>query len=337
MNEHSDIAENRSGRALLKRVAATITVCALLAWVIYRAWQDALLIDWTELEIRYGLFAVSMALYGLGFVWQGFAWVMMMRMLGYELPMRAGLKASAASQFGNYVPGKVFIVIFRAQIAGRHGIPPVPVAGTIALETVLRNMVATLLAGIGLYALGAGLSYLPAAALLIAAAVVFAHPRVFHGIADWVLHKLNRPPLPSRLNGLQIATLLGYYFVYWGLHCFAFYLMVRATFAVEWTALAPLAIALLGSQIASTLVVFAPVGLGAKEATIAGLLQLTGGVPSPFVVALLMRVWRTASELIQIAIVWLIPQPEPDTGNEADEGKAECIEVPEKAETPPAG
>lgn len=336
MNEQSDAPAGRRPWKIVKRLMATLAICAMLAWVIWRAWHDAVQIDWTELEISYGLLILSMVLYGLGFVWAGYVWVLMMRMLGYDLAARPGLRACAASQFGNYIPGKVFIIVFRVQVARPYGIPAVPIAGSIALETLLRNMMATLLAAVGLYGLGAGVSYIWAGAITIAASLIFAHPSVFHAIADWVLRKLKRPPLPGRLNGLQVAILLGHYFTYWAMQCFAFFLMVQATFGVGWEALIPLSIALLASQLTSTLMVVAPVGVGAAEATIGALLQLTGGVTYPFVVALLMRVWRTASELAQIGIVWLIPLPPPD--EDADATVSEISdEVSLPAESPQAG
>ncbi len=320
---------------IVKRVAAVLAVCALLAWVIWRAWHDAAKIDWRALDIRYGLFALSMALYGLGFVWHGYVWVRMMRMLGYDLAALPGVKAAAASQLGNYIPGKVFIVIFRARIARKHGIPGVPVAGSIALETVLRNMMATMLVALGLYRVGANISYMWGLAILIIGAAIFAQPRVFHAIGDWALRKLDRLPLPDRLTGPQVASLLGCYFIYWANQCFAFFLMVRATFGVDFSALPLLATALVGAQIGSTLAVFAPVGLGAAEATMAGLLQLTGAVSAPYVVALLMRVWRTAAEMIEIGIIWLIPDAdEEDTPEETSVADAD---IAGPTNEPPSG
>lgn len=319
MSDQIEAAQQKSPRSLVKRLAAIMFVAALLLWVIWRAWHDAAEIDWADLQISYGLFALSLLIYGLGFVWHGYVWVLMMRMLGYDLAVRPGLRASAASQFGNYIPGKVFIIVFRVQIARRYGIPAVPVTGSIALETLLRNMMATLLGAVGLYGLGAGVSYIWAGAIVIAASVIFAHPTVFHAIGDWVLQKMKRPPIPGRLTSLQVVMLLGHYFIYWAIQCFAFFLMVHSTFGVGWDALIPLSIALLASQIASTLMVVAPVGLGAAEATMAGLLQLTGGVSSPYVVALLMRVWRTAAELGQIGVVWLVPLPPPPSDDTDDD------------------
>ena len=45
------------------------------------------------------------------------------------------------SLLGNYVPGKVLIMVIRAQVARQQGLPGLPVAGSVVLETLLRTMV----------------------------------------------------------------------------------------------------------------------------------------------------------------------------------------------------
>ncbi|MEA3403707.1 MAG: lysylphosphatidylglycerol synthase transmembrane domain-containing protein [Armatimonadota bacterium] len=319
-------------RTTLKRVAATLAVAALLGWVIWRAWYDARRIDWGSLDIDPGLVALSVVLYGLGFVWHGLVWVVMMRALGYRLGWLPGLRASVLSQLGNYIPGKVFIVLFRAQVATRYGVPALPVAGTTALETLLRNILAALLAALGLYHIGVGASYVPALLVIAAVSVVFAHPRVFHALADWALRTLGRPPLPARLTGPQVALLLVCYLVYWAAQTYAFWLLVRGTLGAEIGDFPALATAMLASQIGSTLAVFAPVGLGAADATLAEVLKLTGGVRAPYVVALVARVWRTVSEMVEIGAVWLIPLPPPESGDAPSAEAGGAQQTPEDGE-----
>lgn len=301
-------AEARGSRArsVLKRVAAVIAVVALLAWVLRGAWQDARQIDWAALQLRPGLIALACLTLGLAFVWHGLVWVGMMRGLGYPLPWLPGLRASALSQFGNYVPGKVFILIFRVQVAARYGVPAVPVVGSIGLETLLRNLMATIIAAIGVVHLGEGRDYLAALVTLIVVSVIFAQPRIFHAIGDFVLRKLGRPPLPGRLTGPQVFALLGCYLAYWALYTAGFYLLLKGTFGAEPTLIPWLATALGVSQIGSTLFFFAPVGIGAVELTTGVVLQWSGAVAAPYMVAVLARVWRTVAELAEIGVVMLI-------------------------------
>lgn len=307
-------SEARGSRAksILKRIGAALAVTVLLAWVLHGAWQDAQQIDWQALQLRPGLIALACLTLMLAFVWHGLVWVGMMRALGYPLPWLPGLRAAALSQLGNYLPGKVFIVIFRVQAAARYGVPGVPVAGSVGLETLLRNLMATIIAVLGLAQLGAGRNYLIALATIIAVSLIFVQPRVFHAIGDFVLRKLGRPPLPDRLTGPQVFTLLGCYLAYWALFTVGFYLLLEGTFGAQPAVIPWLATALGVSQIGSTLAVFAPVGLGAVEATTAGVLALSGAVSAPYMVALVARVWRTLSELAEIGIVTLIP-PAPPT------------------------
>ncbi len=308
---HGSFRDSRLS-AVLKRIAAIVVVVGLLAWVVWGAWGDARRIEWHELELHGGLIALSGALLGLAFVWHAVVWVLMMRLLGYRLAWLPGVRAAVASQLGNYIPGKIFIVVFRVQVAARYGVPKVPVVGTIALEALLRNLMATMLAGLGLYYIGVGTSYMLALAILAVVSVFFASPRVFHGIADWVLRKTGRPPLPRRLTAPQVLALLGCYLVYWAMYVGAFYLMLAGTFGTEPSALPWLATAVFVSQLGSTLAVFAPVGVGVAEAGIAGVLALTDAVSAPYMVAVVTRVWRTIFEMAQIGLVWLIPLPPPE-------------------------
>lgn len=303
-----------------KRIAATVAVVGLLGWVIWGAWQDAREIDWTTFEVAWGLVALSMVLYAAGFVWQGFVWVVMIRTMGYPLGWLAGIRAAVISQLGNYVPGKVLIVVFRAQAAARHGVPTIPVASSIVLETLLRNLVATLLVAGGLLLMGAETSYLPALAILAVVSIIFAHPAVFHAITNFALRKLGREALPSRIGFGTVLLLLGLYTVYWALQGIAFWLLLRGVFGVGLQGLIGAMIALMAAQIASTLAVFAPTGLGAMEFAVAGVLQLANVVPTPQLAALVLRLWRTVTEMLEIGGAWLLPAG--DNGQAPDLSKA---------------
>jgi len=313
---------DRRGRlvSVLKRVAATVAVVAMLAWVLWGAWGDARQIDWSGLRLRPGLLVLSCVLLGLGFVWHGLVWVLMMRMLGYTLAVRPGLRASALSQLGNYIPGKVFIVLFRVQVAARYGVPGVPIAGSIALETLLRNLMATMLGTLGLYRLGEGESWLWGLGALIVLSLVFAHPRVFNAIARWVLRKLGRPPLPRELTGPQVLALLGCYLVYWVFYIAGFFLAVEGALGLNPSDLVGLATSAFMAQISSTLAVFAPIGLGASELTMAEVLRQGGVAAAPYMVAVIARVWRTLGEMAQIGLVLLIPMPAPAPSPAGEDG-----------------
>jgi len=293
----------------VRRAGAAIAVAALLIWVIWRAWHDARRIDWQALDLRPGLIVLSCVLLGVAFVWHALVWVALMRAMGYSLRWLPGTRAAVLSQLGSYIPGKVFIFVFRVEVAARHGVPRVPVAASVALETLLRTLMAVLVSGLGLYAAGAGTLQLRALVLVGAISLIFAHPRIFHGIGDWVLRRLGHDPVPSRVTSLQVLGLLLGYLIFWGLYVAGFYLMLEGTLGADPADWPWFATAICLSQIGGAIAVFAPAGLGAAEATLAGVLDLTGAVSAPYMVALVTRVWRTVAELAQIGVVMAIPVP----------------------------
>ncbi len=293
---------------LLKKAAAVLAVAALVAWVVRGAWQNAQEVEWSGLEIRPGLVAASMAMLAGAMFIHGLAWVVMMRGLGYRVGWIAGMRACVLSQLGNYIPGKVFIMVVRAQVARQEGLPGLPVASSVVLETALRNLVAAVVAAMGLNWLGLGGAYQGALVAFLIVSAVVAHPAVFHPLVDWVLRKLGREPLPNRLAASRIVMLLLGYLLYWALYAGGFCVMAVGTMGPQVGRSAGLVISVLLAQIGSTLAVFAPVGLGVADATLAGVLTLTGAASAPYVLSVVTRVWRTVTELMAIGIAWLLRQ-----------------------------
>lgn len=290
---------------LLARVLGTLLVAVLLAWVLWRAWSDAAAVDWRGLRLVPGALVLSVLLPMLAFIVHGLTWVVLMRSLGYVVGWWSGMRACVMSQLGNYVPGKVVIMAIRAQVARSQGLPGIPVAGSVLLETVLRTVVGAVLVAAGLYGVGQGQHYLTGLLALIGVLVLIAHPRVFHALADWLLVKLGRDPLPRRLRLADLALLMFGYVLFWILYAAGFCCLAWGTSQAHLVAAPGLALSFILAQISSTVAVFAPVGLGVSDATLAELLRLVGAVSAAGVLALLARVWRTLCELLTVGLVWL--------------------------------
>jgi len=302
------ISRQREALDLLKWLAAVIAIAGLLAWVGWRAWQDAQQVEWEGLRIRPGLVALSMACLAGAFFFHGLLWVRMMRGLGYRLGWVAGMRACVLSQLGNYVPGKVLMMVFRAQVVRQHGLPGWPVASSVVLETVLRNLVAAVVVALGLLELGSrlGETYGVALVAFVIVSATVAHPSVFQRLVGYLLRRLGREPLPRRLSWLDTGLLLAGYFAYWALYVQGFRLLTLGTMGGEDAPGYALAVSLLLAQLASTLAVFAPVGLGVADATLEAMLRLTGAVSAPGVLALVTRLWRTVTELAAIGLAWVL-------------------------------
>lgn len=297
----------RRALSILKRVAIALLVAGLLGWVLQRAWDEAGKIDWASLDMRPGLIALSVGVVLVAWALHGALWALMMRALGYPLALPVGIRANLVGNLGNYIPGKIFIVILRAKMVKCEGVPGMVVASSVVLETLLRNMVAALLAVIGLWHLGVGRDYVEALGALTVVCMVAVHPAIFNRLTDFALRKLNRPPLPRHLRLKPMIGLLCGYAVYWAIYVVAFWLLASGTLGADLSRLSALAVSLFTSLIASMLAIFAPVGLGVADATMASMLGLTAAVAAPAVLAVIARVWRTLTEVGAAGIGWVLP------------------------------
>ncbi len=302
MSETSDtqIGAGGGARKFAQRAIATVAVLGLLAWVVWRAWQDAGEVDWGGLQLRPELLVAAVLLPVAAFAVQGLAWVVMMRGLGYRLGWLAGVRAYLLSLLGNYIPGKVFIMVIRAQVAREQGLPGLPVAASVVLETLLRIVVGAVLAAGMLHWMGLGQIYLGGLIALVLVAGVIAHPRVFHALGNWALRKMGREPMPKAIGATDLAIVMIGYVGFWALYVVGFCLLVEGIMGDEVRSVAGMGVAFIASQISSNLAFFAPVGLGVSDATLAEGLRLAGAVGAAGVVAVVARVWRTACELIAI-------------------------------------
>jgi hypothetical protein len=180
-----------------------------------------------------------------------------------------------------------------------------------------------------------GNSYLGGLALLLVVSVIVVHPAIFNRLTDFALQKLNRPPLPRRLKLAHLVTLLAGYVVYWCIYSLAFFLLARGTLGAEWSDFSAVSVALLISLIASMMAVFTPVGLGVADATLAGVLTVTGAISGAGVLAVIMRVWRTLTEVGIAGVGWMLPiGPKVELSLDADDENVAQGEVAADGESP---
>jgi uncharacterized membrane protein YbhN (UPF0104 family) len=81
-------------------------------------------------------------------VWGTF-WVQLLRGQGADVPWLTGLRAYFVSQFGKYVPGKVWVIVLRVRLLKGTGVHPAVIAVTGVYET-LTSMGVGALIGVGL-------------------------------------------------------------------------------------------------------------------------------------------------------------------------------------------
>ncbi len=252
------------------QVAVVSILLAFLAYAVRDQWDEALprLRDARPAEVA--LACLLLAAYYLLFV---IGWQRILAAMNIQASYRVALQAEMVSMLAKYVPGGVWTPAARVVAVRRAGITNTPVVlASILLEAALSALSGIIVFFVGLaWVEGADVPLAPLLALS-AVCVVALHPRVFEPLAARVLRPFGTSVVPA----LPLRTMLGllaFYCFTWLVGGAALFFLLRSVGGDPAVA----AIAFLGGTsavgaIVAVLAVFAPSGLGVREASMYGLL-----------------------------------------------------------------
>jgi hypothetical protein len=253
------------------QVAFVAIVLAFLGWALRDVWSDAIprLADADPLTLAAALLVLA-AYYCLFVV--GWQWIL--AAFGIQVPYRLALQAEMASMLAKYVPGGVWTPLARIMWLRRAGGVESTslVLSSILLEAGLSAVAGILVFTAGLAAVEAvDAPLVPLFAFGLVTAVLL-HPRVFTALARALFSRFDAPE-PPRLPYRALVGLLVYYAFTWLVGGAALYLLLRSLAADPGLETIPyLGGAAAVGAIVAVLAVFAPSGLGVREASMYGLM-----------------------------------------------------------------
>src|SRR4029077_20393777 len=250
--------------------------------------------------VLFVLACVALAGYYLVFV---FGWMRILADWGVHISYPAALRAEMVSMLAKYVPGGVWTPAARVLAARRAGVTDA------ALVTVSILVEAGISAVAGVVVFVVSLAWVrgvnaPIAPLIAFAVVVtvLLHPRIFCPVASRVLRKLGHGSLPP-LRTSTMGFLLLFYCGTWVIGGTALWLLLRSVGAHPGAQ----SIVFLGGvaavgAIVAVLAVFAPSGLGPREASMYGLMLAITSQGAALSATVLNRVAITVVELLLLVV-----------------------------------
>ena len=291
-------AHPRLTRAI--EAALVLTTIALCAWAVVDQWHKAGPRLAHAKPAYVAAAFVMIAVYYLVFI---LGWIRMLAAWEIKVTYRVALQAEMVSMLAKYLPGGVWTPAARAVALRRSGgITDTPtVLASILVEAGLSAISGVIVFVVSLAWVRGANAPLP---LLIAFALLCAallHPRVFRPLSHRLLRPFGASPEPLPF-GLTMMLLL-FYCGTWLIGGFALYFLLRSVGAHPGLSTVPF----LGGTsavgaIVAVLAVFAPSGLGVREASMYGL--RTAIVPDgPALGAALMN--RLTITVVELALFGL--------------------------------
>jgi glycosyltransferase 2 family protein len=294
-----------------RRLLAAVQVGLLVVFAVLLGWglrgslhSAARDLDHANLAL-FGLGCLAVGAYYLVFV---LGWMRILAEWGIELSYPAALRAEMLSMLAKYVPGGIWTPAARVVAARRAGVTDAAlVTSSMLLEAGLSAV-----AGVIVFVLG--LAFVdnvsaPLAPLIVFGAVlaILVQPRVFRPLAGKVLRRFGYTQELPDLRGRTLTGLLLFYSGTWVLGGFGLWLLLRSVGAHP----EPASIVFLGGTaavgaIVAVLFVFAPSGLGPREASMYGLLLALTTPGRALGAVALNRLALTAVEVILLLVGGLV-------------------------------
>jgi uncharacterized membrane protein YbhN (UPF0104 family) len=250
------------------------------------------------------LFALGCAALGGYYLVFVIGWMRILAEWGIKLSYPAALRAEMISMLAKYIPGGIWTPAARVVAARRAGVTDA------ALVTSSMLLVAGISAVAGVIVFVVALPFVdnvdaPLITLVIFGAVlaVLVQPRVFRPLAHKVLRRIGYQKELPDLRGRTLTGLLLFYAGTWVLGGLALWLLLRSVGAHP----EAVTIVFLGGTaavgaIVAVLFVFAPSGLGPREASMYGLLLAVATPGQALGAVALNRLALTAVEVLLLLV-----------------------------------
>jgi hypothetical protein len=269
--------------------------------------------QWSEIQSEGIHFHVAWLIPGIAimpffYVFSALAWDIILRFLGSPIGVGRAQVAWGQPLLARYVPGSVLYVLGRVLLSERAGVSRRVTIASIVYEQALSATSAIVVASYFIInhpdLQGQPLRW--AVLLLIPAAIAVLHPRVFGPLANKVLGKLGRDPLPEVISLKGVISLIVFYSLNWGVAALGIYCVARSVTYIPFDDILLVGSAQAIGYFAALVTVVLPAGLGARDAAFAW--GLKAALPSrsfalASLIAIVVRGAQTIGELIYVGAV----------------------------------
>lgn len=290
-------------RARLRRALTALLVTAAIGFLVAAVLRDLPQLRAFPWDVRPVPLALSVAALSGILAWGVWVWQQVLRGFGITTSFIGLCRVWFLSNLAKYVPGKIWQFVGVSQLGASSGLP-----AATAVTSLVVHMAFTLLAAgiVTLLFLPAALLPVPGGASarwLAPLLLLAAHPRLLRATLSVVERVSRRPLAPWQGTWARGVGLVGLNAVSWVLYGAALRVFVGALVPLDGGGAAAFAAINALAFIAGYLVVFAPAGIGAKELALAGLLStlMPGSVAAA--VALAVRLWTVAAEVIPAVLL----------------------------------
>lgn len=302
----------------MKRLLSLIKILILIGVLFFIL--RYLIFNWSQfssLDIKLNYIYVILSFLAMQLAWMttSWSWGKTLEAFGHKLPYRDIYTIYFRSMVAKYVPGKVWQLAASTYIAGQQGIPEgaTIVSFIVGQAYSVLSGVTLIAAAIALGAMhkaGGGVAFFrwTSIPILMALLVLIIRPNISERFMNLALRLFKREEISMNIKTSTSFWLFFAFLIPWFIFGLAFWLLINALTPMPFSVYFTTTAILTAGTVIGFLAVFAPGGIGVKEASIAALIVSTTSLPAAFALAIGFgyRIVTSIVELIDFGLTWVI-------------------------------
>lgn len=282
-----------------------ILVAVFLVRYFYKNFDDYKNLD---VEINWGVFALAVLVYFIYKLTLASLWHYLTWLNDCSVRYSRAISAYLYSILGKYIPGKVFMLLARlpAYEEEKKSIGKVTVC--FFLENICTLLGAAFLFLVSLFFFPNDLlkQYQWAAILLVIAFFICINPKIINFFLKFVEKFVKKANLRIPITYGQMLKVVLLFIGNWLIVGAGFYFLTCSLFPLPFSEMLYVAGIYGVSCVIGILAIFAPSGIGVREGILVAGLQLVMPVEYAVIISIVSRLWMTVSELVLIAIAFVV-------------------------------
>ena len=261
-----------------------------------------------EIHFNYSYLGISILIYLLHIISNVIIWYFITKQNSCNIGFFETLRVRIYSDFGKYIPGKVFAYGILFYSYDQKEVSKKKVMVCSLQELIIGTLAAIIIALVSIYFSKIevlnkyNLVFLGLAIICIIA----MHPKILKYFTNKLLKLFKKEPVAITSTYGQMLLILLMFFVSWLIFGWAFYFFINSFYSYSITDYFFTTGAFAIAGLIGFIAIFAPAGLGVREGVLVFILNFIFPIAIASLISLISRVWMTLCEIILFAIVFVI-------------------------------
>lgn len=258
-----------------------------------------------KFQINYYYLTISFIILLIYILNQSFLWHYITIQNNCNINLRTSILSRVYSEFGKYVPGKVFGYAMLLYAYSKANQSKILVAFCMFFELLASVLAASLifLSSVFFTDVPIFAKYRVFALVLLVLFFILIHPKIINYFSAIFLKIAKREPVLLNVSYIQLLKIIFLFVANFMLFGVAFVIFINSMYPVSFTNYLFITGTTAGAGLVGLFAIFVPAGLGIREGVMVFTLSLIVSPPVAGIIALTSRIWITLGEIFLFGLI----------------------------------